>query len=396
MRFNTFRICLALSCMLALCWSAVAQPGMNMLRLSAERRGLADGFTPFGTVEMLDNRFDTVTLYSFQDGSFPPSVLKFDGAAADEIGQYLQDAINTLHHGSDTLLVNLRQLRMTNKNIRLKKDDTISAYRLRDLRLGFLLVADIYRRKGELYYPLGTFGKLYSPGYYNFAQTIAFGLNEMLTVAGGGRVWYNRKKEDVLAFHRSTNTNGYTLAQINIKAQDNWAHYPVMEAPPAGGLFMEWDDFQNNRARKDDFHLAYDERDNLYHLSVSHKVKSYPWAVSDSGELYIHVLREVYVKSWRCHNTRCFYIPRTLPDMYTLLSVQTGARTSSGMGYSGGSSGNLLVDLGAIFVAASIDAIIMGSAERKLKKRGLRSDYRYCYIDMDYGDIIYSDTIPDL
>jgi hypothetical protein len=117
--------------------------------------------------------------------------------------------------------------------------------------------------------------------------------------------------------------------------------------------------------------------------------------VADSGAVYIHILADVYVKTWRYHNTRCFYIPQTLPDMYTLLSIDGGVGRGN-IGYVNGTSGNLLVDLGVLAVGIGVDAIITGATERKIKKRGMQSGFRYCYIDMDYGDVIYGETLPDL
>lgn len=379
------------SCVLIPWLGAPAQLRTEVIRLSVDNRDLKQiASTPFGLVEVLDSRFDTDWLYAVQDGDFPPRVIMFDGPASGAIQRYLQELADTIPHGKDTMLLRLRELRVANKNIPFQVKG-VPARRAGNLRMGILLVADVYRKKQDRYYPLLSVNKLYPfRGDYQMEKHIAAALNETLAMAGGH--W----AEDSLAFRYAKDTTGYSLAQINVNVQDTWAAYPVMQSDaPAAGLYMQFADFQNNRPLAESFRLAWNERDSLYHLSVSRKIKRYPWAVADSGALYIHVLADVYVKTWRYHNTRCFYIPQTLPDMYTLLSIDGGA-VHGNTGYVNGSSGNLLVDLGVLAVGIGVDAIITGVSERKIKKRGMQSGFRYCYIDMDYGDVIYGETLPDL
>ncbi|MBS1567718.1 MAG: hypothetical protein JST39_25265 [Bacteroidetes bacterium] len=349
----------------------------------------------FSTVEVLDSRFDTDWLCVYEDGGFPPAVLQFDGAASAVIQQYFQDltaawseSVGAASPPHDTLLVRLRQLRVANKQIAINRTDRRGRSRSQNLRTGFLLVADCYRRKQEGYQPIVTINKLYT-GPLN-GQTLSVAFNELLHVAGGNHT------SDTGSFRYSADTTFYSLDQLSVNVQDTWEHYPVMHAAaPANGLFMQFEDFQHNKAIADDYHLLYSSSDSLWHLSVSHNVRQYPWAVSDSGTIYIHLQKDVYVRTWRYHNTRCFYIPYSMPDMYTQLSLQNGA-AGSGMGYAAGTSGNLLVDLGVLATEVSVSAIISGSASHKIKKRGRRSGFRYCYVDMDYGDIIYRESIPEL
>jgi len=383
--------CFILCCVLALCQPAAAQWRVDTIGLTFNDRDLRQiGPIPFSAVEVLDNRFDTNWLYAWEDGTFPPHTVQLGNTASVEIQQYLQQLADTLGRGAtDTLLVRLRQLRVGNRNIQLKTNGK-SSRRARYLRWGMLLAADLYRKKQGLYVPLVTIHKLYPMYGSPLQRTITDALNEMLKMSGASAT------KDTVAFRYSTDSTPRSLQQIDVNVQDTWAGYPVMqEGLPADGLFMQFDDFQNNRLTADNFHLNYNEQDSLFHLSVSRKTKRYPWAVADSGGLYIHVLKDVYVKTWRYHNTRCFYIPRTLPDMYTLLSIENGA----GIGDAGliaGNSGNLLVDLGVLAVGATVEGIMTGAAQRKIKKRGMQSNLRYCYIDMDYGDVLYGQAMPDL
>ncbi len=43
----------------------------------------------------------------------------------------------------------------------------------------------------------------------------------------------------------------------------------------------------------------------------------------------------------------------------------------------------------------AIDGMISKKAQRKLKDQGMQGNYRYCYIDMDTGDVIYLQTTPN-
>lgn len=391
MRFGVPVTCFALCCVLALCPSAKAQWRVDTIRLTFNDRDLHQiGPLPFSAVEVLDNRFDTDWLYAWEDGTFPPNKVQLGNTASVEIQQYLQQLADTLRRGAtDTLLVRFRQLRVGNRNISLKPEGK-SSRRRRSLRWGVLLAADLYRKKQGLYVPLVAIHKLYPMYGVPIQRTLSDALNEMLKMAGAGAA------KDTAAFRYSTDTIPRSLQEIDVNVQDTWAGYSVMQESIANnGLFMEFDDFQNNRLTADNFRLRYSESDSLYHLSVSHDVRRYPWAVADSGAIYIHVLKDAYVKTWRYHNTRCFYIPYTLPDMYTLLSIENGAADNS-MNMGPGFSGNLIADLGVLAVEASIDGILTGSAKRKMKRRGMKSGFRYCYIDMDYGDVLYGTTMPEL
>jgi hypothetical protein len=343
-------------------------------------------YTPFNTVEVLDNRVDTVCLYALQDGTFPPKVLQLGGTTSGEIREQLQKEINVIPHKSDTLLINLLQCKVVNKYNLLQKDERGT----HQLRRCILLWADLYRKRTDgLYYPIVMIKKVY-PVRGDLSLTLSRALKEMLRMAG------NIPLKDVPDFQYPKDTKGYTLPQINIPEKKHWMNYPIIaqEALP-NGVYMFFSDFRSGVPAINTLHLQYNAKDSVYLLSNAEKKwHDFPWGIVDSGVLYINIFSNIYVKSWFCHYTYCFYVPYSLPDMYTLLSIQPGIYGNSAS--NANTSGNLLVGLTAEAIQASIDALFSNAILKRIKKQGMLSGFRFCYVDMDSGDIIYSQSMPNL
>ena len=70
--------------------------------------------TPFNRVMVLDNRIDTIKVYTAHSGKYPPESLKWQNVAY-EMEQHITKTLSTVPMGNTTLLVNIEQLRVSNR-----------------------------------------------------------------------------------------------------------------------------------------------------------------------------------------------------------------------------------------------------------------------------------------
>jgi hypothetical protein len=319
-------------------------------------------------------------------------LLQFGQPASAEIQQYLQKAIEPVLQGPGALLVNLRQLRITNRTLFIAKPGEKHGKKRYDLRYCVLLTADLYDKKGDgLYYPLLRIRNVY-PVKGPVISALADALDDVLRAAGA------RSARSNATYQYIKSAAGQTLEQINVNVRESWDQYPVMAvSSPASGVFMQFEDFRNNKPRRNNFHASYRSRDSVYILSHRHSRGhhiTYPWGFADQGNLYVNLYANLYVKASRYDHTYRFYVPRGIPDMYSLLSIETGA-SSNGINDPNPMTNNLTLRgaLSGIAVLAMADVALSGSKLLKIRKAGIKSGFRYCYLDMDTGDVIYAETL---
>jgi hypothetical protein len=135
--------------------------------------------------------------------------------------------------------------------------------------------------------------------------------------------------------------------------------------------------------------MDFDPKDSIYRIR-SAKISGNPdinfcWAVNENGLRYFRLYKDIFVKLFQCENTYCFHVPRTLPDMYAMLSIEETTPDNSNFS----SNGNLLWDMAKILVSSALSSIDKKNEEEKIKQRSTYNKYRDCFIDMDTGDIIY-------
>ncbi len=373
--------------------AAGAQTNLRIIHLEFNgRRPPVTGTIPFNAVQVLDNLDATTCFYAVQDGAPVPGIIEFSRPVPEEIQQYLQQAIASIPHGTDTLLINLRQCRISNKKV-----ETV-LYRKRKIRhvirRSLLVTADLYCKKDNgFYYPIATVKKACAV-QADISYTVALVLNDMLRVAGGHAPW------DATGFRYPEAFDGVTLEQINTTAPgDEWQN-TVAASPLADGVYRRFIDFQLRLPVKEHVHLLYSAKDSLYRLMPGKNGEGIkgpmPWGIADSGSLYINVLGNMYAKAIPYRNSFLFYIPRSLPDMYSLLCRET---KSGGNGFDAipaSVDAPLLAYLAVVAVEITVDVIIESSAQRRIKRMGMQSGYRYCRLDMNNGDIIYAKTIQAL
>jgi hypothetical protein len=116
--------------------------------------------------------------------------------------------------------------------------------------------------------------------------------------------------------------------------------------------------------------------------------------VCDGKELYLNLAvisplyKANYLKLKKLDNFFSFTIPYTIPDMYTLLSIQEYNTNNSASG--GANTGSVIGDLIGAILISGVSEADSKSVLSKLTKSGLvQHKFRYCIINMDNGDIVF-------
>ncbi len=382
---------------IGLCLAASGEAQMNQISLGHlpySRRGLGIKYTPFGSVQVLDNRMDIGQIYIVQIGEYPPGRVVFDTVASAAIGGYLEDVIHHTRHGQETLLVDIDQLGISNSRriprvwhpnqkhiLGVIRRDSVMNY---DLRKNILLTANIYYKSGEGHYrKLLTIRKEYYYVDYPYVRsTITFLLNDLFSTAS-------------LAYTRDTGKGeDLSMNEINIKVSDKWAGYPIVAGTACGsGRFRTFDDFRNGKVIPEEIRVQFIRGDSTYRVhsggSPGTLEDSKDWAVCDSGNYYVRIYRNIYLPLNRRESGFFFYVPWTLPDMYAILSLEeNAAKQGAGASY----TGNLIVDLTAQALEFVVQVSSMEAGAKRIVADGLRHGYRYCAVDMDSGDFLYREN----
>jgi hypothetical protein len=372
-------------------------------------------YTPFGSVTVLDNRPDSTKFYLAENGDYPPTAVGFDTTASIAIRQYLEGLTSYLKKGHIPLIINLRQLYIPNQRFILRtveKDLSIfgipamraASTRAVDARNFIWFVADIYYRSDDLHYrKIFTYQYQFSFLGYNYIrqrleQIFAF----LLETAGTAYAKANGLKIGTRKLYRIIKDSSYykydpqqqdiPIAAISQKAELSWAAYPIFQVTNLrSGLYRNFDDFRNNKITGSPIHLLFDGEDSVYRIQRQDKDSSAlnkNWAVCDGKSLYFKIGRNTYLRFSRTDSGFFFSVPWSMPDMYAVLSIME----EHAVGRSGiaANSNNLFANLAAAAVAGTVDGITIPSRTKKIFAEGLKHNFRRCYIDMDTGDILYS------
>jgi hypothetical protein len=372
-------------------------------------------YTPFGSVTVLDNRPDTSKFYFAENGDYPPTAVGFDTTASVAIRQYLEGLTSYLKKGQIPLIINLRQLYIPNQRFILRRveddrrifgipakhDSTTWAVNARNY---IWFVADIYYRSDDLHYrKIFTYQyQFYFLGYNYIRPRLEQIFGGLLEVAGtaygkanglniGTRKLY-RIIKDSSYYKYDPQQQDMSFAAISQKAGLSWAAYPILQATNLrSGLYRSFDDFKNNKITDAPIHLLFDVKDSVYRIQGQPKDSSAlnkNWAVCDGNFLYFKIGGNTYLRLSRTDSGFFFFVPWSMPDMYAVLSIME----EEAVGRSGiaANSNSLFANLAAAAVAGVVDGITIPSRTKKIFAEGLKHDFRRCYIDMDTGDILYS------
>jgi hypothetical protein len=373
------------------------------------------GSIPFKEILVLDNRLAPPNIFIDESGGYPVWAYAFDRSGADVIKEYLDRVIAPLSKGEKTLLLNIQQLRIPNKRNIIRKVSNrrrvlrkggkeFHAPGLFPLRESLLFSAEAYyRTNGDGYHKIVTVHEYYYTYeiHKNLGQLIARALNDLLeTVSTSGdssarsikRREVNYLWADSLTADYSADTLDHSWEQINGDARDRWTLYPIWTSQQeTSGVYQDFDDFKYDNLRPGQVQVKWNEKDSLYNITLPQTgvdaKRNFHWAVRDKGSLYLWVSGNAYLKLAKEGNRFCFDLPATLPDMYTLLSME---ESKSHDNVPSPHTGNLLADLGALLIGeAAGDAIKHADQKRMAHSGAASTTFRHCFIDMDSGDLIY-------
>lgn len=351
---------------------------------------------PFDSVIVLDNRFDTAAIRYTLDGEYPVRSENFHQPLPAAIKNYLDKAIKPLEKRSETLLVDLHQLKVSNRNTPVW--DTIRN-RYLFLRIYVIFEADVYiEQPGNLWRKIVSIQKPYVINYEPVGCTISRALNEMTEATSftGLADRTNKKRlsyllKDTQSFRFSTDSILVPLSAIDVPFYKHWKKYPIiLDQVSSNGFFNTFGDFQQNKINACSPKLIFNNADSTYRYTKTDCkfIKSpVPWAISDGGRIYINIYKDLFLPLHRHENTFYFIVPGSLPDMYAFLSMQETERINRTQT---NASGNLLGDLVSTFLDDTIQSKMKKARQKKMAYNGLNGQYRICFVDMQNGDIVFT------
>jgi hypothetical protein len=364
---------------------------------------------PFDRVIVLDNRIDTSKkIYTYETGQYPLAYLSFDHSAKDEIKDYISRVIGPLQKDNRTLLIDINELHIPNYGVRKTayNNKSKSAYRRGNTRDYINLSAQLFLSQSnkESFKRFATVKVSYymRPTADLNADAIRTLLNELIfctTVYNDSCAMANgmhRKKQsdwynDNSRFIYNKDTIEYTIDKINITATDRWAQLPPFRfGEQKDGLFKTFYDFRENKLTPGPISLSFVEQDSCYKINSADSSRlltsTTPWAIYVAGNYYFRLGTNCFIRLNKKDNFFEFYVPQTLPDFYTLVSMRENSR----LGYtSTASTGNIIADLASIFVVGVVDEVGRAHRKRKILEGSELHDFRICTVDMDCGDILY-------
>lgn len=340
---------------------------------------------PFDKIEILDNRNDTSEIFLYEDGALP---VKFLHLTAETIKEYFYNALKNVSKEKKTILLNLTQLRLSNKTyiLRRGKKREIYPHKQRDY---VIFSAEVYlKTDSNKYRKIVVINKEYYT-YGSIEKTVPDIINDFIEAAGSkfesdkkNRKKYEQFKADS-CFLYSMDTACLTLDDIcnNLKKK-----YPITEKDVyANGVYLSFDDFKNDFLSENKTQLRFNDKDSVYIASIENGSKDFPWAISDNGNLYVLLFKNIYLPLVKIDNTFSFCVPKNLPNMYTLLSIEEFDEHT----YSSSPSANIWTNLIDFGLTSIIESSVKKSKQKQFAEAASMSDFRQCFIDMYSGDFIF-------
>lgn len=390
--------------------------------LEQAKKGRPVSYFPFDKIQVLDNRFDTTCIYTEETGVYPPHTVSFTEPAAVAIKKYLLRLVGKSKKGNRELLLNIGQLQIPNMVYNLKmfkpRRSKIRRFKTSKEKIGTYAIRTMilfeatawYKTSEGRYNKYLTIKKEFNYNGYEYIQSeLRRMLNDCMQVAAilpadsavDVATLPRHVREllnDTVGFRFSNDENNVPFELINVNAREKWKGYSIFkDSTIATGIFPLFDNFKYNQVTPAHVVMVFNEKDSMYHLasgtdSVVHK--SPHWAVGDGTNWYIRLGDSTYLKLNRTGDTFSFYIPKNLPDMYALLSIQSN-KLDEVASSNPPTSGNVLAGIIASIINSAVQESIEKSANRSMTKRvteeGLKHNFRYCFINMSSGDIVYRD-----
>ena len=347
------------------------------LKFSNKKQKLHIKTIPFNNVEVIDSRFDTTTIYTSQEGGYPRVYCKFLPSTGIAFRERLLELIAPLQKADTTLLINIKQFRIPNRQY-IKRRNAKNKLYMFETRNKLLFIADLYYKRGDDHYQ-----KFTSINQENITLGTDFRKSNILKDIIKASI--TRQSQSVIG-----DTGELSSEQISESVKNEWVSDPIMRDTNYGtGLYITFDDFKNDIKSSYPFKLI-SEQDSIYTFffdqSIKKPKKLRPYVISDNGQLFIQVFQNKYLKLEKKGASFQFAVPTSLSNMYDLLSMQS--INSSHSSYSG-TSGNLLFDAAVLTVVSVTDELSRSSRIKKVKRHQDSEQFRQVVIDMYSGDFIF-------
>jgi hypothetical protein len=322
---------------------------------------------PFDQIQVFDTRYDTSECKIEETGVFPPLKEKLDKTNAVEI--YVKEAMASVKRKKGLVYFSIRELQFGN---------------IQELSGNLYFKVDAFAEyEGRLRKILGT-AKVY-PFNQSYAHTIEKALRNLLWETT--EHYKNKNFADSLS---------YSLAQVNRSVTQDWAAYPIIVQKPAApvGIYWSFEDFRSNHIDSTAFwiereadstvRLRYPTNDKLLARRYVNMAKV--WALTYHDTLYYPILNKYLLPLQKENNSFHFYLPETLPDMYTIIC--------EGMPFvyrSHGPQVAYYTDRAIALAPVIPEQVGINTGPKgNVKPHDQRSKLaRNCYLNMDNGDIIY-------
>jgi hypothetical protein len=197
-------------------------------------------------------------------------------------------------------------------------------------------------------------------------------------------------KTDLSPFIYYKDTGSVSFEQVNISERERWDSYAIISSKcKAYGWYAGFNAFRDDNITPALVHMAYNNRDRVFYIASSNMPTLgktlFPWAVSDSVDLYVRTNKTGYLKLYRDKTTFYFYVA----------SASAYANAAYDPDQSGDGSfifptaKNILVDLAVVAVEGILKIAVSAIRENNNLRRPPKNYGRYYYINMDTGGILY-------
>lgn len=328
---------------------------------------------PFNNVVVFDSRFDTTKIQITEDGKYPISIVQFAQPTTEAIKTYIENEIAWLKKINQTLYINIKRMRYTNI-----------------YNGSFVFTADAYFRKDNKFIKVVAY-KNDDFRTDGFQKTVSKALCDLIELVNTN---YHKQKNGKIQedIYDSISTNVIT----------DWKDYPIIKksAPLQNGIYETFDDFFNCKIKPMNFSLQL-KADSVYSITFPINNKHYfneskalfknIYAFYYDGNFYISVLGRCFLTMYKRNNTFYFNVPVSLPNMYSIIS-ESGMYYDHSFPSSGGST-NPIANLAEVAMGTvqqhNYNKSISEKKQETINQGRISSNFRFCFLDMDTGDIIY-------
>ncbi|HLY69753.1 MAG TPA: hypothetical protein VKR53_08485 [Puia sp.] len=336
---------------------------------------------PFNQVVVFDNRFDSTHFLVDRNALLPPEKDSFSMPASKEIKNYIERIIAPFPKDNRLVYISLKQLRFGNLN---------------NFSHLLFFTADIFTPRNQKLIKIFSLQKTYF-FRHSYEATITRALNDFV-------------KKTCRKYSLDDNSRKtYAVEELNKNVSTEWASLPIVaQNNYVDGIFRTWSEFRDNKIDScTQFGLEL-ERDSTYRINLLQNHNYQKWngqvenifAVAYSGSLYIPILGKYFVPLEKMNNTFYFYVPHSLPSMFTIIpnwNLFEDVGSSVQPDFSGMDARAFLVFVGVIVVVAITVAIVRSIEKNKLRKKEAElvsegypgENFRNCFFDMGTGDVIY-------